>query len=90
MVSLVFWSQGFAVAQHNDPGIATPRSHDKVALSRVEQRRMRVIILPNMLFEVHEINVSRKGKVKVAQSCPTLCNPTEQSMEISRPKYWSG
>ena len=30
-------------------------------------------------------------KVKVAQSCPTLCDPmTIQSMEFSRPEYWSG
>ena len=33
-----------------------------------------------------------KVKVKVAQSCLTLCNPTDyiQSMEFSRPEYWSG
>ena len=30
-----------------------------------------------------------KVKVKVTQSCPTLCNPI-QSMEFSRPEYWSG
>ena len=31
-------------------------------------------------------------KVKVAQSCPTLCITMDyiQSMEFSRPKYWSG
>ena len=30
-------------------------------------------------------------KVKVAQSCLTLCDPrTIQSMEFSRPEYWSG
>ena len=30
-------------------------------------------------------------KMKVTQSCPTLCNPwTIQSMEFSRPEYWSG
>ena len=30
-------------------------------------------------------------KVKVAQSCPTLCNPIDiQSMEFSRPDYGSG
>ena len=30
-------------------------------------------------------------KVKVAQSCPTLCDPMEYtSMEFSRPEYWSG
>ena len=30
-------------------------------------------------------------QVKVAQSCLTLCNPmTTQSMEFSRPEYWSG
>ena len=29
--------------------------------------------------------------VKVAQSCPTLCDPmTIESMEFSRPEYWSG
>ena len=27
-------------------------------------------------------------KVKVAQSCPTLCDPMD-SMEFSRPEYWS-
>ena len=29
-------------------------------------------------------------RVKVAQSCPTLCDPmTIQSVEYSRPEYWS-
>ena len=28
-------------------------------------------------------------KVKVAQSCPALCDPI-QSMEFSRPEYWNG
>ena len=29
--------------------------------------------------------------MKVAQACPTLCNQwTIQSMEFSRPEYWSG
>ena len=33
----------------------------------------------------------QEQKVKVAQSCPTLCNPLDytQSMEFSRPEYWS-
>ena len=31
------------------------------------------------------------SKVKVAQLCPTLCDPVDiQSMEFSRPEYWSG
>ena len=31
------------------------------------------------------------SEVKVAQSCPTLCNPIDyKSMEFSRPEYWSG
>ena len=34
---------------------------------------------------INELNI----KVKVAQSCPTLCNPIEQSMEFSSPEYWS-
>ena len=30
-------------------------------------------------------------KVEVTQSCLTLCDPwTIQSMEFSRPEYWSG
>ena len=29
-------------------------------------------------------------KVKVAQLCPTLCDPMDQSMDFSRPEYWSG
>ena len=29
---------------------------------------------------------NRKCEVKVAQSCPTLCDPKE----FSRPEYWSG
>ena len=38
-----------------------------------------------------------KVKVKVAQLCPTLCNPIDctacqapLSIEVARPKYWSG
>ena len=35
--------------------------------------------------------ISGKVKVKVAQSCPTLCDPMDiQSLEFSRPEYWSG
>ena len=33
--------------------------------------------------------LGEKVKVKVAQSCPTLCDSL-QSMGFSRPKYWSG
>ena len=29
-------------------------------------------------------------KVKDTQSCLTLCDPMEESMEFSRPEYWSG
>ena len=31
-------------------------------------------------------------KVKVAQLCPTLCDPMDyaQTMEFSRPEYWNG
>ena len=30
-------------------------------------------------------------KVKVTQSCPTLCDPMDYPvMEFSRPEYWSG
>ena len=30
-------------------------------------------------------------KVKVAQSCPVLCDPMDCTVhELSRPEYWSG
>ena len=33
----------------------------------------------------------KQVKVKVTQSCLTLCNPTDYTvMEFSRPEYWSG
>ena len=41
----------------------------------------------------HEGKRSLAGhlEVKVAQSCLTVCNPWPiQSMEFSRPEYWSG
>ena len=35
--------------------------------------------------------MKKRVKVKVAQYGPTLCNPmTIQSLEFSRPEYWSG
>ena len=37
------------------------------------------------------IQDTMKVKAKVAQSCPTLCDLMDtQSMEQSRPEYWSG
>ena len=36
--------------------------------------------------------INYEVKLKVAHSCPTLCDPMDyiQSMEFSRPEYWSG
>ena len=35
--------------------------------------------------------IKNKWCVKVVQSCPTFCDPINiQSMEFSRPEYWSG
>ena len=33
-----------------------------------------------------------RSEVKLAQSCPTLCDPMDyiECMEFSRPEYWSG
>ena len=39
-------------------------------------------------FQHSNTFISFPVKVKVAQSCPTLCNP--MSTEVSRPEYWSG
>ena len=38
---------------------------------------------------------ARVNEVKVAQSCPTVCDPTDLElgstfMEFSRPDYWNG
>ena len=40
-----------------------------------------------------DLGLSHRVKVEVAQSCLTLCDLmdyTIQSMEFSRPEYWSG
>ena len=38
--------------------------------------------------EGHYILIKSEVKVKVIQSCPTLCDPTD--WEFSRPEYCSG
>ena len=47
----------------------------------------------NMVLEHDQDSCCRHGerqvKVKVAQVCPTLCDPMDY-MEFSRPGYWSG
>ena len=44
------------------------------------------------LSQMHFYQTHRVSEVKVAQSCLTLCDPMDytQSMEFSRPEYWSG
>ena len=38
-----------------------------------------------------EMVVAKWSEVKVAQSCPTLCDPMNYTVHgISRPEYWSG
>ena len=46
-----------------------------------------ILLGPSFLVSELEITIV---KVKVAQSCPTLCNPMDCIMEFSRPQYWSG
>ena len=44
-----------------------------------------------MLYTRHYDNTASNYKVKVAQSCPTHCNPVDYTVhEFSRPQYWSG
>ena len=46
-----------------------------------------VYIHKNIKYYILKVKI----KVEVAQLCPTLCDPwTTQSMEFSRPEYWSG
>ena len=47
------------------------------------------------VFDQDSLNLTvflmgRRVKVKVAQSCATLCNPIDGSIELSRPEYWRG
>ena len=45
--------------------------------------------LSNLNVQFHLSSFSEK--VKVAQSCPDLCDPMDcMSMEFSRPEYWNG
>ena len=45
-----------------------------------------------VFFGKKQERIQSESKVKVVQSCLTLCNPVAyiQSMEFSRPEYWSG
>ena len=62
------------------------RIHLKKEERKKEKERGRVLLFPSP-FHV---------KVLVAQSCPTLCNPTDNSLPgssakgFSRQEYWSG
>ena len=53
-------------------------------------------VLKNILLEYNsftmlDLSLQGKVKMKVAQLCPTLCNPMDKhSVEFSRPEYWSG
>ena len=47
--------------------------------------------LNSICWFISPTGLSPPSSVKGTQSCPTLCNPwTVQSMEFSRPEYWSG
>ena len=50
----------------------------------------KIIIIPTII--IIPLDHNQQSKVKVAQSCPTLCNPMDyiQSMEFSRQEDWSG
>ena len=48
-----------------------------------------VVINVICLFTILTFALRKAMKVKVAQSCPTLCNPMVY-LEFSRPVYWSG
>ena len=45
----------------------------------------------NDVIKYNKLVWERLYTVKVAQSCPTLCDSVDcKSMEFSRPEYWSG
>ena len=50
---------------------------------------------PSLSFYLREmetcVHTKTHSEAKVAQLCPTLCSPMDymQSMEFSRPEYWS-
>ena len=45
----------------------------------------------NDVIRYNKLVWERLYTVKVAQSCPTLCDSVDcKSMEFSRPEYWSG
>ena len=87
------------------PGILNiPRGREELLphgslMDHVDQESILPALWSKYLTVHHSINQSEWGidqweqvpdrKVKVAQSCPNLCDPME-SMEFSRPQYWSG
>ena len=84
-------------------GMWLVQPHSMKVLSRLRVQRLRVScpsaqLSPGMrcshsLWVVYGMKEPERDavKVKVTQSCPSLCNPmTIQYMEFSRPEYWSG
>ena len=71
------------VVPHSEPDIL--ECEDKWALgSTVANKASGGDGIPAELFKILK-------KVKVAQLCPTLCDPMDYMfMEFSRPEYWSG
>ena len=59
-----------------------------------EEREVKIVVINNntviCLFTILTFALRKAMKVKVAQSHLTLCDPMAQSMDFSRPEYWSG
>ena len=79
------------IVQTSLPYISRKFSSSQLKFIPVRQQVIPPSPYPLILTILLSVFMKEKVKVKVTQSCLTLCNPWAiQSIEFSRPEYWSG
>ena len=83
-----------APARPQCPGTVSPGNQHPAAAPRQSRHFVPTCFIYPCLFCFFKKKILTLffKKMKVAQSCPTFCNPMNyiQSMEFSRPEHWSG
>ena len=83
--------QSHVIVQTSLPSISRKVSSSQLKFIPGRQQVIPPSPYPLTLTILLSVFMKEKVKVQATQSCLTLCNPwTIQSIEFSRPEYWSG
>ena len=66
------------------------KSRDIILLTKVHIVKAMLFPVVMCRCESWTIKMAVKVKAKIAQSCPTLCDPMDYTVQLSRLEYWSG